>query len=222
MLATLYLAFGRVLSPLEALAAGLTRLERQDYSPRLEQPDTGNSRSSPGASTASPRRWRRRGRPTATSPSSSSPPRTTSAGTALDLHDEFGPCLFTLEANAASIARIAATLPEPARGRLEERTGDIAAITKRVQTLNRALLNRLRPAGLGQAPLAACLDRLVREAGRHHAGLAVSGDFAGLRGGYGDVVDLTVFRCVQEGLTNALRHARPGGSRRAPARPTGC
>ncbi|RVU13864.1 ATP-binding protein [Methylobacterium oryzihabitans] len=211
MLATLYLAFGRVLSPLEALAAGLTRLERQDYSPRLEQPDTREL-------AVIARRFNRLAEALAAARAANrdltlklvTAQDDERRRTALDLHDEFGPCLFTLEANAASIARIAATLPEPARGRLEERTGDIAAITKRVQTLNRALLNRLRPAGLGQAPLAACLDRLVREAGRHHAGVAVSGEFAGLRGGYGDVVDLTVFRCVQEGLTNALRHARAG------------
>ncbi|MEH3143853.1 MAG: histidine kinase [Methylobacterium frigidaeris] len=211
MLATLFFAFGRVLSPLEALAAGLTRLERQDYTPRLEQPDTREL-------AVIARRFNRLAEALAAARAANrdltlklvTAQDDERRRTALDLHDEFGPCLFTLEANAASIARIAATLPEPARGRLEERTGDIAAITKRVQTLNRALLDRLRPAGLGQAPLATCLDRLVREAGRHNPGLGIVGDVGGLRGGYGDVIDLTVFRCVQEGLTNALRHARAG------------
>ena len=211
VLAALFLAFGRILKPLGGLADGLTRLERHDYTAHLDPPASrelaviaarfnrvaealGEARAANGRLnrqllTAQDDERRR---------------------TALELHDEFGPCLFALEANSSSIARIAATLEEPARARLTQRTDDIAAIVKRVQTINRALLNRLRPAGLGQAPLSRCLELLVREGARHHPEVRVEGRFAPLRRGYGDLVDLTVYRCIQEGLTNALRHAGPG------------
>nr|WP_280950149.1 ATP-binding protein [Methylobacterium aquaticum] len=208
MLAILSLAFGRILSPLAQLAAGLTRLEQQDYDARVGRPDTrelaviatGFNRLAEalGAARAANLRLTRR---------LLTAEEDERRRTALELHDEFGPCLFALEANSSSIARIAATLDEPARARLTQRTDDIAAIVKRVQTINRALLNRLRPAGLGQVPLARCLELLVREAARHHPEVVVEGRFAPLKAGYGDLVDLTVYRCVQEGLTNALRHA---------------
>ncbi|WP_244539351.1 ATP-binding protein [Methylobacterium sp. 174MFSha1.1] len=212
MLAILFLAFGRILSPLAQLAAGLTRLEQQDYDARVDRPDTrelaviatrfNRLAEALGSARAANLRLTRR---------LLTAEEDERRRTALELHDEFGPCLFGLEANSSSIARIAATLDEPARTRLTQRTDDIAAIVTRVQTINRALLNRLRPAGLGQVPLSRCLELLVREAARHHPETAVEGHVAGLRAGYGDLVDLTVYRCVQEGLTNALRHA--GASR---------
>jgi two-component system sensor histidine kinase UhpB len=208
MLGTLYLAFGRLLRPLAHLAEGLTRLEQQDYSPRLERPDTRElaviaARFNRLAEALEAARGANRllNRQLLTAQDDER------RRTALELHDEFGPCLFALEANSSSVARIAAGVDEPARGRLQQRTDDIAAIVKRVQTINRALLSRLRPAGLGQAPLDACLDLLLRDLARHNPGVAIEGAWEGLRRGYGDLVDLTLYRCVQEGVTNALRHA---------------
>ncbi|GJD99555.1 ATP-binding protein [Methylobacterium isbiliense] len=214
MLATLYLAFGRLLSPLARLADGLTRLEQQDYSPRLDRPDTRElaviaARFNRLAEALEAARAANRDLNRRLLTAQDDERRRT----ALELHDEFGPCLFALEANSSSIARIGATLDEPARGRLRQRTDDIAAIVRRVQVINRGLLSRLRPAGLGQAPLAQCLDLLLRDLARHNPGVTIEGRFAPLRRGYGDLVDLTVYRCVQEGVTNALRHARAAAIR---------
>ncbi|GJD52246.1 hypothetical protein OPKNFCMD_5009 [Methylobacterium crusticola] len=220
MLAILYLAFGRVLRPLAALAAGLTRLEQQDYGVRVERPDTrelaviaARFNRLAGALEGARAANRRLNRQLLTAQDDER------RRTALELHDEFGPCLFALEANSSSIARIAGTLEAPVRERLAQRTDDISAIVRRVQTLNRGLLNRLRPAGLGQVPLDRCLDLLVRDCARHNPGIAIEGRFEGLRPSHGDLVDLTVYRCVQEALTNALRHARAGriAVRAAPA-----
>lgn len=207
MLAALWLVLGRVLAPLGSLAEGLTQLERHDYTARLAPPDTrelaaiaarfnkvaealgevraANGRLNRQLLTAQDDEGRR---------------------IALELHDEFGPCLFALEANAASIARIAAGEAEPDRTKLATRAADIAAIVGQVQGRNRDLLNRLRPHGLGQVPLADCLNLLLRDFARRHPATRFTGDFEGLARGYGDLIDLTVFRCVQESMTNAVRH----------------
>lgn len=207
MLIALYIALGRILAPLRRLGVGLTQLEHHDYTARLEPPGArelaviadrfnkvaaalgevraANGRLNRQLLTAQDDERRR---------------------TALELHDEFGPCLFALEANAASIARIASGPAEPSREKLAARADEISTIVGQVQTVNRELLNRLRPHGLGQAPLATCLDLLLRGFAQRHPGIAFAGRFDSLARGYGDLVDLTVFRCVQESATNAVRH----------------
>ncbi|MBE7197905.1 MAG: HAMP domain-containing protein [Parafilimonas terrae] len=207
MLVALYLALGRILAPLRRLGSALLQLEHHDYTARLEPPGayelsviaerfnrvaealtrvrSANGRLNQKLLTAQDDERRR---------------------TALELHDEFGPCLFALEANAASIARIAAGSGEIDRSKLASRATEIGSIVGQVQGVNRELLNRLRPHGLGQAPLATCLDLLLRGFGARHPGITFTGRFDGLARGYDDLIDLTVFRCVQESATNAVRH----------------
>lgn len=207
VLAALIVALGRILRPLDQLAAGLTRLERHDYTAHLDPPASrelaviaarfnrvagalaearaANGRLNRQLLTAQDDERRR---------------------TALELHDEFGPCLFALEANAASVARLAAAEGEIDRSRLSQRAADIGSIVGQVQTLNRDLLNRLRPHALGEVPLADCLNLLLRDFSRRHPGTVFEGRFERLARGYGDIVDLTVFRCIQESTTNAVRH----------------
>src|SRR5207245_10000639 len=72
--------------------------------------------------------------------------------TALELHDEVGPSLFGLKANASSIASAAATLPEKDRQVIAERLRDTVAIVAHLQAINRSMLERLRPMALRHVP----------------------------------------------------------------------
>ncbi|MGU3359900.1 ATP-binding protein [Methylobacterium sp. M6A4_1b] len=209
LLAALTLAFGRVLAPLTQLSDGLIQLEQQDYTVRLEPPASRElaaiaARFNRVAEALSETRAAN-GRLNRQLLSAQDDER---RRTALELHDEFGPCLFALEATAASVVRMAEAEAAPDRARLKQRAQDIASIVGQVQTQNRDLLNRLRPHALGQVPLPDCLDLLLRDFRRRHAGTRFAGSFDGLARGYGDVTDLTVFRCIQESMTNAVRHGR--------------
>jgi two-component system, NarL family, sensor histidine kinase UhpB len=200
----LYALFGRVLKPLTGLAHGLHDLERRNYRVRLVRPGAPelgaiadrfnalaqaldalrgeNNELNRRVITAQDDERRR---------------------TALELHDEVGPCLFGLKANATSIATIAAD----SSGGVAERARDMLAIVDHLQTINRSMLNRLRPMALGHVPLGDLVAQLVTERARQQPQTQIS--FAALRlpPSYGDSIDLTVYRCVQESLTNALRHA---------------
>lgn len=216
VLAALYLALGRILRPLGRLSEGLTRLERHDYTAHLDPPASRElaviaERFNRVAGALSEARGAN-GRLNRQLLTAQDDER---ARIALELHDEFGPCLFALEANAASVARLAASPNAIDRERLAARAGDIGSIVGQVQGLNRDLLNRLRPHGLGEVPLADCLNLLLRDFRRRHPETVFEGAFEGLARGYGDIVDLTVFRCIQESSTNAVRH---GAARRVWAR----
>ena len=211
MIGILYLLFGRVLDPLTVLARGLADLERRSYGVRLPQPQARelaalaerfnalalaletvrgeNAKLNRRLITAQDDERRR---------------------TALELHDEVGPCLFGLKANASSIIGAAGSLPDDAKRSIVDRTQDILGIIDHLQAINRSMLDRLRPMALGHVPLAEILRELVLERARQQPRIAFS--FAAdnkLKAGYGDSVDLTIYRCVQESLTNAIRHAQP-------------
>jgi protein-histidine pros-kinase len=125
---------------------------------------------------------------------------------ARELHDEFGQCLASVGAEAAFIAARAEstdpTLLPAARA--------VSAVTGHMMESLQGILHQLRPVGLEEFGLAAALDQLVAGWRRREPGC----DFALVVEGEIDALpaDLTVslYRIVQESLTNALRHGTPG------------
>ena len=206
-IAVLYLLFGRVLAPLKSLAAGLLDLGRSDYNVRLTPPKTRElaliaDRFNALAIALNAVRAENRRLSKRLIAAQDDERRQV----ALDLHDEVGPYLFGLKANAASIANsISGTA-------LEERARELLTMIEGLQSINRRILNRLRPMALGQVPLTELLSALVGERARQHPNIAIEFSASGLRPSYGESIDLTLYRCVQEGLTNVIRHA---GAKRA-------
>jgi two-component system, NarL family, sensor histidine kinase UhpB len=204
----LYLVLGRVLDPLTALGTGLQGLERRDYKVRLVRPkvlefaaivDRFNALAGALDDVRAENLALNRRVITAQDDER--------RRTALELHDEVGPSLFGLKANVASIAKAAPGLPEAAAATVAERVRDLAAIIDHLQGINRGMLNRLRPMALGHVPLGEIIAELVRDRARAHPHIVFTHDVETLDRSYDDTVDLTLYRCVQESLTNAIRHA---------------
>jgi two-component system sensor histidine kinase UhpB len=74
--------------------------------------------------------------------------------------------------------------------------------------MNRSLLKRLRPVALGRISLTELITELMGEFERRHTGTRFLCTTQGLAKSYGEQVDLTLYRAIQEGVTNALRHAQ--------------
>jgi two-component system sensor histidine kinase UhpB len=70
------------------------------------------------------------------------------------------------------------------------------------------MLNRLRPMALGHVPLHDILSELVQDRARQQPQTTFSFAADNLARSYGEAIDLTVYRCVQENLTNVVRHAQ--------------
>ena len=205
----LYVLFGRVLDPLTGVARGLSDLERRNYRVRLPRPQAQelaaiidrfnalaaaldavraeNETLTHRLITAQDDERRR---------------------TALELHDEVGPSLFGLKANMSSIAAAAAALPEEPARKMAERVRDVLAIIEHLQAINRSMLNRLRPMALGHVPLRDILSELVQDRARAQPQTSFAFAADKLARSYGDSIDLTVYRCLQESLTNVIRHAQ--------------
>ncbi|HEU4457576.1 MAG TPA: CHASE3 domain-containing protein [Methylibium sp.] len=120
---------------------------------------------------------------------------------ARELHDELG-ALFT--SAKLDVARLQARLG-PATPEVAERLKHLIAALNSGVELKRRIIEDLRPSALGHFGLKASLDILAREFAQR-SGLAVDAQIAPVS--LGEEQDLTVYRLVQESLTNIAKYAQ--------------
>jgi two-component system sensor histidine kinase UhpB len=124
---------------------------------------------------------------------------------ARDLHDEIGPFLFTVRAGLGALARRLEDSGVDARlvaecARIDDQLGAL-------QQVNRRILGRLRPAALEEMGLEGALQALVSGWREAQSDVEIDLNVAEEARLLDESSALTVYRIVQEGLTNVFRHS---------------
>ena len=121
-----------------------------------------------------------------------------------ELHDEFGQSVTAIRSLALAIATQAGTH--------DTATGDVARMISdeagRLYDAMHGLIPRLAPLTLDTMGLTATLENLVRDWQRRHPTVTLTLHHA-LPPDLGPSITLVIYRVVQEGVINALRHANP-------------
>ena len=121
---------------------------------------------------------------------------------ARELHDELGQYLNAIKLDAVSIRDRAGVDADSAAAATA-----IVASVDHVHVAVSDLIRQLRPVGLDElglpAAIESCIDAWRQRAPGTRFSLALDGELEGL----GEALDLTVYRLIQEALTNCQRHA---------------
>jgi two-component system sensor histidine kinase UhpB len=125
---------------------------------------------------------------------------------ARDLHDEFGPYLFALRVHAAALKQLADS-PPPDPDALRKHTAAMLDQVNALQQFNRRILERLRPVGLAELGLPDALAALMRLWREAHPDVAIGTAISPSLGDRSEMADMTIYRIIQEALTNVFRHA---------------
>jgi two-component system sensor histidine kinase UhpB len=125
---------------------------------------------------------------------------------ARDLHDEVGPYLFAINIDTATVSRL---LRE---GRAADVPGHLQLITEAVGHMQqelRSALRRLQPVGLAEFGLHDAIGNMIQFWRQRHPEIDFRLSIAPECEERGELIDTTIYRVVQECLSNAVRHGRP-------------
>lgn len=124
---------------------------------------------------------------------------------ARELHDEFGQCLASIRVECVCVSELArdglpAVLPS---------TEAISRTATRMMEALQGILHQLRPVGLEEFGLVAALEQLVEGWRRGRPGCRYALSIEGEVDDLPDGLTVSLYRIVQESLTNAARHGDP-------------
>jgi glucose-6-phosphate-specific signal transduction histidine kinase len=125
---------------------------------------------------------------------------------AREMHDELGQCLNAIKLDAVSMR-------DMAQGRhpeVETAANSIIDLSGHVYDVVRGIMQRLRPAALDALGLHDAVGHLVGQWRRRHPDVDCRFEAGGDLADLGEVVNITVYRLVQECLTNIAKHAHAG------------
>ncbi len=122
-----------------------------------------------------------------------------------ELHDEAGACLFGIAANASSIKTFAEPVDDACNAEIDGHVAEILENADRLKAMNRSILKQLRPGPIGQVSLGQLIKELLNGIQRPHRDVKFTTAVGTLARSYGEGCDLTLYRCLQEGVAVAVR-----------------
>ncbi|MFT3731249.1 MAG: HAMP domain-containing protein [Hyphomicrobium sp.] len=123
---------------------------------------------------------------------------------ARDLHDEIGPFLFATDVDAQAIPLL---VSRNASNDILDRGKAIRQSVQHMQIHLRAILSRLRPALLIDQGLSIAVEQLVAFWKARRPNITFTTDIEDTR--FSPSIEEVVFRILQEGTSNAVRHGEP-------------
>jgi signal transduction histidine kinase len=128
---------------------------------------------------------------------------------ARELHDELGQYLNAIKLDAVFIRdRTRTTLPD-----LHSSAQSIVEISSQVYDVVRGIMRRLRPVALDELGLVTALECLVDSWRERFPEIDFSVTVAGNVDGLAEQLNITIYRLVQEALTNIAKHAKASSVR---------
>lgn len=125
---------------------------------------------------------------------------------ARDLHDEISPFLFAVNVDLATISRLA---DHGQNAEIVAQIRSTLASVSHMQSQIKSLLARLRPGVLSDFGLSAALSGLIDFWRQRNPDVAFTTCLPPEGTRFGELVDMTIYRIAQEGLSNALKHGNP-------------
>ena len=123
---------------------------------------------------------------------------------ARELHDELGPLLFGIRANTVALLE---SIPST-QAKSRDAAASILQSVETLQQTNRRILDRLRPLYIQELGLERSIQTLLQNAKAQAPRLKVTSNIGTTLNEVDGLLSQTIYRVIQEAVTNVLRHAR--------------
>ena len=199
-----YISLGRGLAPIESILKGLDGIEQGEYQlrlPKFKFPEL--SRISEKFNNMAEVLQKSRDENRLLTQKTLAIQEDERRRLAQELHDEFGQSITAIKAVAASIGQAG----HQDRELLQSRAGTIATFSDRMYEVARRMMRQLRPATLDEFGLISALQDMIDDWNTRHEEAFCHFEFKGKFDELGEAVIISIYRIVQESLTNIVKHA---------------
>ena len=123
---------------------------------------------------------------------------------ARELHDELGQCVTAIKTMGAAIANRREGIPEETR----KNASTIVSVASHIYDVVHGIIRQLRPSALDHLGLSEALREAVSTFQARHPNISTELALGTGIDGSGEDVNITIYRIVQECLTNVARHSQ--------------